>query len=171
MSYDNIDTPLLTCPNPDCKKRLTGFRSNNGPCEDKQLPFYLVNSFYTSCECGTEVTYNRKFFQEVPITDFQINYDLPPPPKEVRKGFTLGDEEDESDEEGDCDSSEGCEGCSGCGNEEDDFELTVQREQDALDAELKIDHHLIETFHPIDEDDFEDDAGFQDVNSQVCVED
>ena len=170
MSYDNIDTPLLNCPNPDCGKRLLGFRSTNGPCQDKQLPFYTVNNFYTSCECGTEVTYNRRFFLEVPITDFQINYVLPSPPEEVRKGFTM-DEEDESDEEDDCDSTEGCEGCSGCGNEEDDFEMTVQREQDALDNELKIDDHLIETFHPLPEDDFEDDAGFQDVNSQVCVED
>ena len=158
MSYDNIDTPLLTCPNLDCKKRLTGFRSENGPCQDKQLPFYMVNKFYTSCECGTEVSYNRKFFEEVPITDYQINYDLPIPPKGTRAGFTMVDEDDSEDSSFD----------------EEPLvtgkPFTESIKPDSL-PEGSIDEHLIETFHPLEEDNFEDDAGFSDINSQVSVED
>ena len=33
-----------------------------------------------------------------------------------------------------------------------------------------VDDHLIETFHPLDEDNFEDDAGFSDINSQISVD-
>lgn len=54
--YDNINV-VIDCPS--CGEKLGGFQSKSGDCLLDLLSPDDVDNFYSYCNCGTEVVFNR----------------------------------------------------------------------------------------------------------------
>jgi len=56
--YDYVDYECV-CPN--CKQKVSGFQSKDAECELALVTPIDVNNFYTSCNCGAWLEFNRIF--------------------------------------------------------------------------------------------------------------
>lgn len=72
---DFITTPDVNCPN--CNIIHSRFETDELKGDEKTYPFYRVNKFQKTCDCGTAIYFNRTMFIELPFSDYQMEYVLP----------------------------------------------------------------------------------------------
>ena len=80
--YDSVNV-VIDCPS--CGEKLGGFQSKSGDCLLELLKPDDVDNFYSYCECGTEVVFNR------PAKKIQVSEESPPDTLDtvLSLGFTM----------------------------------------------------------------------------------
>ena len=68
--FDYVKCPEVLCP--ECDRPLEGWQSKGGECVLDTVDFSELNNFYTSCECGVWIEFNRIIPPDVPLSGYEM---------------------------------------------------------------------------------------------------